>query len=197
MFNKTHKAFSYMSNELNNTIKTLKQGGIILYPTDTVWGLGCDATNFAAVEKLFKFKNREDQKTMICLVSDFKMLNYHVEEIPEAAYSILEHAADPTTIVYDKPLRVTENLIAADNTLAIRMVKVGFCADLLKRFKKPIVSTSANISGKPTPKTFQEIDEYILKGVDYVVNLERTKKACKPSSIIKLSNNGEVKVIRK
>jgi len=185
------------SIELNNTIKTLKQGGLILYPTDTVWGLGCDATNYAAVEKLFKFKNREDQKTMICLVSDFKMLNYHVEEIPEAAYNILEHAADPTTIVYDKPLRVTENLIAADNTLAIRMVKEGFCADLLKRFKKPIVSTSANISGKPTPKTFQEIEAYILKGVDYVVNLELTKKASKPSSIIKLSNNGEVKVIRK
>jgi L-threonylcarbamoyladenylate synthase len=185
------------SLELNNTIKTLKQGGIILYPTDTVWGLGCDATNFAAVEKLYKLKNREDQKTMICLVSDFNMLNYHVEDIPEAAYSILEYATAPTTIIYDKPLRVTENLIAPDNTLAIRMVKEAFCADLLKRFKKPIVSTSANISGNPTPKSFQEIEDYILKGVDYVVNLERTKNTSKPSSIIKLSNNGEVKVIRK
>ncbi|MGY8924403.1 MAG: L-threonylcarbamoyladenylate synthase [Flavobacteriales bacterium] len=185
------------SLELNNTIKTLKQGGIILYPTDTVWGLGCDSTNFSAVEKLYKLKNRKDEKAMICLVNDFKMLNYHVEEIPEAAYSILEHAEEPTTIVYDKPLRVTENLIAADNTLAIRMVKEGFCADLLKRFKKPIVSTSANISGKSTPKTFQEIEEYILKGVDYVVNLDHTRKASKTSSIIKLSNNGEVKVIRK
>jgi L-threonylcarbamoyladenylate synthase len=186
-----------MLNELNNTIKTLKQGGLILYPTDTVWGLGCDATNFLAVEKLFKLKNREDQKTMICLVSDFNMLNYYVEEIPGAAYSILEYASDPTTIIYDKPLRVTENLIAPDDTLAIRMVKEGFCGDLLKRFKKPIVSTSANISGKPTPKSFQEIEDYILKGVDYVVNLERRNKSSKPSSIIKLSNNGEVKVIRK
>ena len=185
------------SFEINNTIKILKQGGIILYPTDTVWGLGCEATNYSAVEKLFKFKKREDRKTMICLVSDLKMLNYHLEEIPEAAYSILEHAVDPTTIVYDKPLRVSENLIAADNTLAIRIVKEGFCVDLLKRFKKPIVSTSANIAGKLTPKTFQEIEEYILKGVDYVVNLELTKKASKPSSIIKLGNNGEVKVIRK
>jgi len=185
------------SIELNNTIKTLKKGGIILYPTDTVWGLGCDATNYSAVEKLYKFKKRENRKTMICLVSDFKMLNYHLEEIPEVAYSIIEHALDPTTIVYDKPLRVSENLIAADNTLGIRMVKQGFCSDLLTRFKKPIVSTSANIAGKLTPKTFQEIDEYILKGVDYVVNLERTKKASKPSSIIKLGNNGEVKVIRK
>ena len=112
-----------MQNELNNTIKTLKQGGLILYPTDTVWGLGCDATNFTAVEKLYKLKKREEQKTMICLVSDFKMLNYCIEEIPEAAYSIIEHATAPTTIIYDKPLRVTENLIAADNTLAIRMVK--------------------------------------------------------------------------
>jgi L-threonylcarbamoyladenylate synthase len=185
------------SIELNNTIKTLKKGGIILYPTDTVWGLGCDATNYSAVEKLYKFKKRENRKTMICLVNDFKMLNYHLEEIPEVAYSIIEHALDPTTIVYDKPLRVSENLIAADNTLGIRMVKQGFCSDLLTRFKKPIVSTSANIAGKLTPKTFQEIEEYILKGVDYVVNLEHTKKTSKPSSIIKLSNNGEVKVIRK
>ena len=185
-----------MQNELNNSIKTLKQGGLILYPTDAVWGLGCDATNFTAVEKLFKLKNREDQKTMICLVNDFNMLNYYIEEIPEAAYSILEYATAPTTIIYDKPLRVSENLIAADNTLAIRMVKEGFCAELLKRFKKPIVSTSANISGNPTPKSFQEIEDYILKGVDYVVNLKRTNKTANPSSIIKLSNNGEVKVIR-
>ena len=186
-----------MQNELNNTLKTLKQGGLILYPTDTVWGLGCDATNFTAVEKLYKLKKREEQKTMICLVSDFNMLNYYVEEIPEAAYSILEHATAPTTIIYDKPLRVSENLIAADNSLAIRLVKEGFCAELLKRFKKPIVSTSANSSGKPTPNSFQEIEDYILKGVDYVVNLERTNKTAKPSSIIKLSNNGEVKIIRK
>ena len=183
--------------ELNNTIKTLKLGGIILYPTDTVWGLGCDATNFTAVEKLFKFKNRQEQNKMICLVSDFRMLNYHVEEIPEAAYSILEHATNPTTIVYDKPLRVTENVIAEDNTLAIRIVKEGFCSNLIKRFKKPIVSTSANISGETTPKTYAEIESYILKGVDYVVNLERMKQSSKPSSIIKLSNNGEVKIIRK
>ena len=186
-----------MLNELNNTLKTLKLGGLIIYPTDTVWGLGCDATNYEAVEKLFKFKNRDDQKTMICLVNDLNMLNYYVEEIPEAAYSILDYATKPTTLIYDNPLRVSENLIAADNTLAIRMVKEGFCADLLKRFKKPIVSTSANISGKPTPKSFQEIEDYILKGVDYVVNLERSNKASKPSSIIKLSNNGDVKVIRK
>jgi len=197
VFNKTQKVFSNMSNELNNTIKVLKQGGLILYPTDTVWGLGCDATNFSAVEKLYKLKNREDQKAMICLVSDFNMLNYHIEEIPEAAYSILEYASAPTTIIYDKPLRVTENLIAADDTLAIRIVKEGFCADLLKRFKKPIVSTSANISRKPTPKSFQEIEDYIIKGVDYVVNLERTNKSSNPSSIIKLSTNGEVKIIRK
>ena len=186
-----------MTQEIQNALKTLKQGGIILYPTDTVWGLGCDATNFTAVEKLYKFKKREDSKAMICLVNDFNMLNYHVEEIPEAAYSILEYADTPTTIIYDRPLRVSENLIAENNTLAIRMVKEEFCGELVKRFKKPIVSTSANIAGKPTPKSFQEIEDYILKGVDYVVNLEHTNKASKPSSIIKLSNNGEVSVIRK
>jgi L-threonylcarbamoyladenylate synthase len=133
---------------------------------------------------------------MICLVSDIQMLNEYIEEIPETAYNILKYANTPTTIIYDRPRRVSENLIAQDNSLAIRMVQKGFCGELLKRFKKPIVSTSANISGKPTPNVFQEIENEILKGVDYVVTLEREKTAAKPSSIIKLSTNGEVKIIR-
>ena len=116
--------------------------------------------------------------------------------MPETAYTILKYATTPTTIIYDRPLRVSENLIAADNSLAIRMVQTGFCGELLKRFKKPIVSTSANISGRPTPKTYKEIETDILKGVDYVVNLNRESTPATPSSIIKLSNNGEVKVIR-
>ena len=161
-----------MQNKLNNTIKTLKQGGLILYPTDTVWGLGCDATNFTAVEKLYKLKKREEQKTMICLVNSVQMLNQYIEEVPESAYPILKYANTPTTIIYDRPLRVAENLIAQDNTLAIRLVQTGFCAELIKRFKKPIVSTSANLSGNPTPKVFKEIEnEFNLNIIEYFINI--------------------------
>ena len=185
-----------MQIEIEKSINIIKKGGLLLYPTDTVWGIGCDATNYEAVQKIFKLKKREDSKTMICLVDSIQMLKQFIEEIPESAYNILKYANTPTTIIYDRPLRVAENLIAQDNTLAIRMVGSGFCGELIKHFKKPIVSTSANISGKPTPKVFQEIENEILKGVDYVVTLERTKKPATPSSIIKLSSNGEVKIIR-
>ena len=185
-----------MQKQLEESLVTLKKGKLLIYPTDTVWGIGCDATNFEAVEKIYQLKQRADSKTMICLVNSIQMLNQYIEDVPETAYTILKYATTPTTIVYDRPLRVSENLIATDNSLAIRMVQKGFCGELLKRFKKPIVSTSANISGKPTPNVFQEIENEILKGVDYVVTLEREKTAAKPSSIIKLSTNGEVKIIR-
>ncbi|MBT8393382.1 MAG: threonylcarbamoyl-AMP synthase [Bacteroidia bacterium] len=185
-----------MRDEIQNALKALKRGDLILYPTDTVWGIGCDATNYEAVEKIYKLKKRKESKSMICIVSDFKMLNQYIEEVPEVAYDIIKFAKKPTTVIYDRPLHVAENLIADDNTLAIRVIREGFCNALLKKFKKPIVSTSANFSDKPTPKSFKEIDEEILKGVDYVVNLHDKKKAGKPSSIIKLSNDGVVKVIR-
>ena len=186
-----------MIDEINNCLTTLKRGGLILYPTDTVWGIGCDATNADAVDKIFALKKRAESKSLICLVSDFKMLNQYVEEIPEVAYDILKYAAQPTTIVYDDPIRVAENLIAEDNSLAIRVCKHKFCNQLLRKFKKPIVSTSANISGQPTPKSFQQISPEILKGVDYVVNLPSAKKSAKPSVIIKLSLDGKVQIIRK
>ena len=186
-----------MIDEINNCLTTLKRGGLILYPTDTVWGIGCDATNADAVDKIFALKKRAESKSLICLVSDFKMLNQYVEEIPEVAYDILKYAAQPTTIVYDDPIRVAENLIAEDNSLAIRVCKDKFCNQLLRKFKKPIVSTSANISGQPTPKSFKQISPEILKGVDYVVNLQPSKKNAQPSTIIKLSLDGKVQVIRK
>lgn len=185
-----------MEKEISNALSTLKKGGLILYPTDTVWGIGCDATNYEAVEKIYQLKKRKESKSMICIVSDFKMLNQYIEEVPEVAYDIIKYANRPTTIIYDRPLRVAENLVGSDNTLGIRVIREGFCNALLKKFKKPIVSTSANISNQPTPKSFKEISEEILKGVDYVVNLHDKKKAGKPSSIIKLSNDGVVKVIR-
>jgi L-threonylcarbamoyladenylate synthase len=186
-----------MKEEIQNCLKVLNNGGLILYPTDTVWGIGCDATQPAAIEKIRKLKQRSDEKSMICLVSNFKMLQEYVEDVPEMAYDILKTAQRPTTIVYDNPIRVAENLIAEDNTLGIRVCRNKFCNMLIKKFRRPIVSTSANISGKPTPKRFDEIDDAILKGTDYAVNLDRKEKTAKPSSIIKLSNDGQIKIIRK
>lgn len=185
-----------MKNEIENCIAVLKKGGLILYPTDTVWGIGCDATNPDAVDKVFKLKQRSDEKSLICLVHDFKMLNEYVENVPEVAYDILKYAKKPTTIIYDNPIRVAENIIAADNSLAIRVAKDEFCKKLIQRFRRPLVSTSANISGEKTPQSYAEIDPLILEGVDYVVNLHHEKKSGKPSAIIKLKNDGSVKVIR-
>ncbi|PZD78246.1 L-threonylcarbamoyladenylate synthase [Mesonia sp. K7] len=186
-----------MREEIIKCIETLKRGGLILYPTDTVWGIGCDATNYDAIKKIYELKQRKESKAMICLVSDFKMLNQYVEEVPEVAYDILKYASKPTTIIYDQPIRVSENLVAPDNTLAIRVCKDNFCNQLLRKFKKPIVSTSANISGQSTPKNFSQITPEILKGVDYVVNLPSANKNAKPSAIIKLTNDGKVTIIRK
>ncbi|PTM07826.1 MAG: threonylcarbamoyl-AMP synthase [Bacteroidetes bacterium] len=185
-----------MQNEIDNTLKILKLGGIILYPTDTVWGIGCDATNHEAVRKIYALKQRVESKSMICLVDDIEMLKKYIEEVPEAAHDIIKKASKPTTIIYDSPIGIAENLVAEDNSLAIRIVSDSFCNALLKKFKKPIVSTSANISNQITPKSFKEISEDILKGVDYVVNLHRKKTADKPSTIIKLKRDGTVTVIR-
>ncbi len=185
-----------MKTEIENCIAVLKEGGLILYPTDTVWGIGCDATNPEAVDKVFKLKQRSDEKSLICLVHDFRMLNEYVENVPEVAYDILKYAKKPTTIIYDDPIRVAENIIAEDNSLAIRVTKDEFCKKLIQRFRRPLVSTSANISGEKTPQSYAEIDPLILEGVDYVVNLHHEKKSGKPSAIIKLKNDGSVKVIR-
>ena len=186
-----------MYDEINKTIEVLKRGGLILYPTDTVWGIGCDATHPDAIERIYKLKKRTDSKSLICLVHDFKMLNQFVEDIPEVAYDILKYAEKPTTIIYDDPIRVAENLIAEDNSLAIRVVHDVFCTKLLRKFRRPIVATSANVSGAKTPMEFKEISKEIIDGVDYVVNMHRTKKSTKPSAIIKLRNDGSVTVIRK
>ena len=184
------------SKILDETYQALKRGNTIVYPTDTIWGIGCDATNYDAVKKIYELKNREESKALICLVSDFKMLQQYLEKVPNMAYDILRYSTKPTTIIYDRPKGVAENLIAKDNTLAIRVVRHGFANKLIKKLRKPLVSTSANISGEPSPKSFNEISEVILKGVDYVVNLQSKNKNAKPSSIIKLSNTGEVKIVR-
>lgn len=185
-----------MNNEIENALEVLKKGGLLLYPTDTVWGIGCDATNSAAIEKIIKLKHRDDKKTFICLVSDLRMLERYIEEIPDAAYDILKYSERPTTIIYDNPIGVAENLIAEDNSLAIRITKNVFCQKLIQKLRKPLVSTSANIHGASTPQSYAEIDPLILNGVDYIVNLQREKKSDKPSVIIKLKNDGRVTIIR-
>ena len=147
-------------------------------------------------KKVYALKKREDTKALICLVANQAMLERHVKEVPEVAYDIMDLATKPTTIVFDEPIGIASNLVAEDNTLAIRVASDKFCQYLINKFRKPIVSTSANISGNPTPKQFKDIEEEILKGVDYVVNLPEENINPSPSSIIKLSNDGQVKVIR-
>ncbi|TYB79570.1 L-threonylcarbamoyladenylate synthase [Bizionia myxarmorum] len=182
---------------LQEAVKNLKLGKTILYPTDTVWGLGCDATNPNAVSEIYKLKNRVETKALICLVSSIEMLNVYIENVPEAAIRFLESATKPTTIIYNNPRLVAANLIALDNTLAIRVVTEGFAHDLIKLFNKPIVSTSANMSGHSSPKSFKEIHEDILKDVDYVVNLQNEKINTQPSTIIRICEDGSVDILRK
>lgn len=178
-------------------IQTLKRGGLILYPTDTVWGIGCDASNADAIDKLFALKQRATSKSMICLVHDFKMLQQYVEEIPEMAYDILKYSDKPTTIVYPNAIRVAENVIAEDGSLGIRVVRDGFVGALIKKYKKPIVSTSANISGKTTPESFAKIEEIIKLSVDFIVPQYLEEKNTKPSTVIKLEMDGKVQILRK
>ena len=186
-----------MNRDIQNALQVLREGGTILYPTDTVWGIGCDASNPEAVKKVYELKKREDSKALICLVADDRMLKKYVKEIPRAALDIIHIADKPTTIIYDEARNLAGNLIADDGTIAIRIPDHEFCYQLCRKFNGAIVSTSANISGQPTPKSFEEISPAILKGVDYVVNLHREKICAQPSSIIKLSNSGIVKIIRK
>ena len=186
-----------LNQEILNAFEIIKQGGIILYPTDTVWGIGCDATNADAVAKIYKLKQRAETQSMICLMHGEKMMYNVFKEIPDVAWQIMDLSEKPTTLILDNPRNVAPNLIAVDKTLGIRIVKEPFCFKLMERMKKPLVSTSANISGQPTPNSFKEISQEIIDGVDYVVNLHREKVGGKPSTIIKLTNDSQVKVIRR
>lgn len=183
--------------EVETALDHLNQGGLIVYPTDTIWGIGCDATNVSAVSKVYALKKREESKSMLCLIPSIRMLEKYIYEVPDAAYDILEYNTSPTTIILDKPINIAKNLIATDDSLGMRLVKDGFVFELLKKFKRPLVSTSANLSGFPAPKNFNEISPEILNRVDYVVNLPDEKQNSKPSTIIKLKTNGLVQIIRK
>ena len=183
--------------EIQNSLSILKQGKTFAYPTDTVWGLGCDATSEEAVNKIYEIKQRSESKSLIVLVSSFEMLNNYVKVISENVKNVLESSTNPTTIIYSNPVGLAKNVIANDSTVAIRIVQNDFCKSLIEQFGKPIVSTSANISNEPTPKSFSEISTHILDSVDYVVNLHREEVNDKSSTILKVADNGEIIVLRK
>lgn len=187
-----------LKTEIEKALAVLKNGGVILYPTDTVWGLGCDATNTDAVEKINQIKGRQADKSFIILLDTDAKLQSYVDEVPEVAYDLIEYAENPLTIIFSGAKNLAKNVINADGTVGVRIAKHDFVQQLLQRFRKPITSTSANISGSPTPRFFDEIDEEIKAAVDHIVDWEqelRTNK--KPSTIMKLSPSGQFSFIRK
>jgi len=186
-----------MQEEIKKTIEVLRSGGIILYPTDTVWGIGCDATNKEAVKRIFEIKKRVDTKAMLVLIDNPAKLQAYVEEIPDMAWDLIELTEKPLTIIYPGAKNLAENLIADDKTVGIRVTGEEFSRKLCSQFRKPIVSTSANISGKPTPANFSQISESIKNAVDYVVNYRQNDiSQPKPSSIIKLGKGNLIQIIR-
>lgn len=187
-----------MKEDIQKALDTLKNGGVILYPTDTIWGLGCDATNPEAVQKIYDIKKRAEAKSLISLISTDAQLNRFVRDIPEVAWDLIDCATEPTTIIYPKAVKIADNATAEDGSVAIRMTQDEFCKQLIHKFNKPIISTSANISSQPSPNIFSDITEEVINAVDYVVNWrQEDDKNPKPSSIIKLGVNGEIKIIRK
>jgi len=186
-----------MKEEIHKCIEVLKAGGLILYPTDTVWGIGCDATNKEAVQKIYNLKKREDSKSLIVLVANDKMLNYHVKDVPELAWDLIDIATKPTTIIYNEATNLVQNVVSKDKSIAIRMIKEGFAHQLVFNYRKPIVSTSANISGSTTPLSFNEISNNIKDNVDFIVDYKFDTGNRKPSSLIKLGLNGAIEILRK
>ncbi len=186
-----------MLEDISQAVKILKSGGIILYPTDTIWGIGCDATNPEAVSKIYQLKQREDSKSMLVLIDQPGRIPSYISEMPEIAWDLIELADKPLTIIYPKAKNLAPNLIAPDGSIGIRVVNHEFCKKLIGRFGRPIVSTSANISGKPSPTSFNNIDKEIKEKVNFIVSEEFDNPISdKPSGIIKLGVNGEIKIIR-
>ena len=185
-------------DDIRNAVETMRKGGVILYPTDTVWGIGCDATNPEAVAKVYKIKHRDDSKALICLVDSDSRLQRYVRNVPNVAWDIFELSEKPTTVILDDAVNLAPNLIAEDGSIAMRITKEAFSKELCYRFQKAIVSTSANISGEPAAQNYCDISQEILDAVDYVCWTRRQEhKPHTPSSIIKLDRNGVVSIIRK
>lgn len=185
-------------DDIKKAVEVMRNGGVILYPTDTVWGIGCDATNEEAVAKVYKIKRRNDSKALVCLVDSDNRLQRYVRNVPEVAWQLIDAVVNPTTLILDGAVNLAPNLIAEDGSVGIRITKEPFSQELCYRFQKAIVSTSANISGEPTAQNYRDISEEILSAVDYVCFARRQEhKPHQPSTIIKIGEGGEVNVIRK
>jgi len=188
---------SDFEREIKAALQILIDGGVILYPTDTIWGLGCDATNENAVKRIYEIKKRTDAKALLVLIDNPSKLQGYINEIPEMAWDLIELCDKPLTIIYPDAKNLATNLIADDKTIGIRVTNEAFSKKLCERFHKPIVSTSANVSGEKTPATFNEISEKIKLSVDYVVNFRQSDTILsKPSSIIKLGKGNVIQIIR-
>ena len=186
-----------MNEDLKKACDVLRKGGLILYPTDTIWGIGCDATNEEAVQRVYTLKQRADNKAMLLLLGNEALLESYVQEVPEIAWSLIEVADRPLTLIYPGARNLAPNLIAEDGSVGIRITREEFSRRLCEQFRRPVVSTSANISGQPAPHTFQEIAEEIKQGVDYIVQYRQDDlTAAQPSSIIKLGAGGLFQIIR-
>lgn len=185
------------SNDIDYCLEKLQSGGLILYPTDTVWGIGCDATNETAVNRIYQLKRRPDTLALIVLVADEKDILKYVTQPELQIFDYIKGVQKPTTVIYEGAVELAGNLLASDGSVAIRICEDDFCRNLIKRFRKPIVSTSANISGYPAPMCFKDIEPAITDGVDYVVQYrQEDTEFRKPSSIIKWEKNGTVSIIR-
>ena len=187
-----------IAEDIRTAVQTLREGGLILYPTDTIWGIGCDASNEEAVRRIFQLKRREDSKAMICLVDSADRMQRYLRQVPDVAWDVVEYADKPLTLILDGAVNLAPSLIAEDGSVGLRVTKENISHELCYRFQKAIVSTSANISGEPSPACFDEISEEIRQGVDYVMRSRQndTSKS-KPSQIIKLGLDGQIKIIRK
>ncbi len=189
---------SAQPSDINQALDSLRNGGLILYPTDTIWGIGCDATNPDAVDKVFQLKGRDQSKSLIILLDSDHKLQSYVQEVPEIAYQLIEYTERPLTIVYSGGKNLASNLLAEDGSIGIRIVTHPFCSPLIQRFRKPIVSTSANLSGHPAPKTFMDIAQEIIDGVDYVVSYSQDDPTPGIASIVmKLEPGGKFSFIRR
>lgn len=187
-----------MKEEIDKCLQVLNAGGIILYPTDTIWGIGCDATNENAVAKIFELKSRPETKSMIILMDYTSRLAGYIREVPQQAYELMELSEQPLTVVLDGAKNLAPNIVSTDGSIGVRIVMDEFCRNLISRLRKPLVSTSANISGDRAPSSFSEVSDKIKSGVDYIVRLRQSEKISnKPSTIIKVSRGGEIKFIRR
>mgnify|MGYP003446801593 CR=1 FL=1 len=186
-----------LQDEIKKAVEVLRKGGVILYPTDTVWGIGCDATNAEAVKRVYEIKKRADSKALICLVDSESRLCRYVRNVADVTWDMIELSTKPLTVIFDNATGLAENLLAEDGSVGIRVTREEFSKELCYRFQKAVVSTSANISGEETPNNFSEISPEIIDAVDYVVNYKQLEKGkAKSSSIIKLKENGTVTIIR-